>query len=286
MSEWTITGSEGLDLLGKTDTPAGQARAVAIVVHGFKGYMDYGMFPSIAQRLAGEGVIAHRFNLAHSGMTRNTETFEKPELFARDTWRFQVEDVMAVVRAIRAQELLGGGLPLALIGHSRGGATCLLTAGRFADELPELAGIVTINAPDTCCSLSKEQRAKMLSDGFIESPSARTGQALRINASWLRDQLDCPDEHDLLALAGRIRASALVIHGDSDQTVDPRAATNITHALARTDGPVMIPGGDHVLNTPNPWPPGRKPPPQLGEALDQLASFLRKPPPLGDRYKP
>jgi len=278
MSEWVIDGSEGLDLFGQTDPPSGavEARAVAIIVHGFKGYMDYGMFPSIARRLSNEGVIAHRFNLAHSGMTRNTATFERPELFALDTWRHQVEDVMSVVRAVRAGTLDGSGLPLALIGHSRGGVTSLLTAGRYADELRELKAVVTINAPDNCCSMTEAQKDQLLEEGSIESPSARTGQALTIDKRWLQDQLDHPQEHDLPLQVSRIRSRVMVIHGDSDQTVSPVCAMAISSALARTTEPILVPGGDHVLNTPNPWPPEGLPPPQLGEALDWLASFLRE----------
>lgn len=283
MAEWTINGSEGLDLLGKTDLPESKPRAVAIIVHGFKGYMDYGLFPALARRVAHEGVIAHRFNLAHSGMTRSTQTFEKPELFARDTWRFQVQDVMSVVNAIRQKQLEGFGLPIVLIGHSRGGVASLLTAGMHADELRELGGVVTINAPDACDRISDELREQLLNEGSIESPSARTGQSLTIHKAWLQDQLDHPEEHDLLAITARIRARAMVIHGDADQTVEPRAAVSITSALARPTEPIFIPGGDHVLNTPNPWPPDSEPPPQLGEALNWLASFLREIHPLEDR---
>ncbi len=283
MTEWMIQGSEGLDLLGKTDLPSGRAHAAAIIVHGFKGYMDYGMFPALAQHAVSEGVIVHRFNLAHSGMTRNTGTFERPDLFERDTWRHQVEDVMCVVRAIRDGTLAGDGLPLALIGHSRGGVTCLLTAGLHADGLRELRGVMTINAPDSCCRMSDEQRTQLLRDGCLESPSARTGQALTIDKAWLQDQLDHPGEHDLLAIAGRIKTRVMVVHGDSDQTIEPRCAMAIAQALARPTVPAFISGGDHVLNTPNPWPPGGNPPPQLGEALDWLASFLREIPLLADR---
>ena len=62
MTEWTIRGSEELDLLGKTDLPNGQAHAAAILVHGFKGYMDYGMFPALARCAAREGVPWPRTN--------------------------------------------------------------------------------------------------------------------------------------------------------------------------------------------------------------------------------
>ena len=267
---WTIPGSESLEILGETHAPSGPPRAAAVIVHGYKGYKDYGMFPLLAERLARARFVTHRFNLAHSGMTNRTETFERPDLFERDTWRFQAEDIRAVVRAIHAGTLAGQRLPLFLIGHSRGGVSGTLAAAWFADELA-LAGLVTINAPDTCCSLRDADRDTLPRDGFIPTLSARTGQTLRVGRAWLQDQLDHPELHDLLAQAERVRCPALVIQGAADETVPPSAADHLAGALgART---LIIPGATHVLNTPNPTPPDADPSPQLAAALAGIVGF-------------
>lgn len=268
---WTIPGSEGLELLGDTHLPAGPPIAAAVIVHGYKGYKDYGMFPPLAECLARAGVVAHRFNLAHSGMTNAIETFERPDLFERDTWRFQSEDIRAVAHAVRAGDLAGQELPLFLIGHSRGGVACILAAGWFADDLA-LAGIVTINAPASCDSLPDAERDALLRDGFLPTISARTGQTLRVGRAWLQDQLDHPDLHDLLAQAKRVRRPALVIQGDADQTVDPASADRLGAALgARV---LTVPAGNHVLNTPNPAAPDAAPSPQLATAQTAIVEFV------------
>ncbi|MEZ6241880.1 MAG: alpha/beta fold hydrolase [Phycisphaerales bacterium] len=275
MSDWTVTGSEGLPILGDTDSPRAQPVGAALIVHGFKGYKDYGMFPVLGRALADAGVLAHRFNLAHSGMTDQLETFERPDLFERDTWAFQAEDVAHVARAVSAGTLPGRGLPMVLIGHSRGGVTALLAAARRREDLFELSGVVTINAPAETCSLSAEDRRRLLDDGSLESPSARTKQALRVGRAWLQTQLDDPAWHDVLDAAASIDVPMLVIQGDADRTVDPASAGRIA-SRARHARRVMIPGGDHVLNTPNPAPVGGPPSPALAGAIDAIGAFCRE----------
>lgn len=266
---WTIAGSEGLDLPGDTHAPD-DPRAAAIIVHGYKGYKDYGMFPLVAERLARAGVVAHRFNLAHSGMTNDIGTFARPGLFERDTWRFQAEDIAHVAHAIRAGTLAGSGLPLFLIGHSRGGTASVLAAAWFAREL-DLAGLVTINAPDTCCSLPDAERERLLRDGFLPTVSSRTGQTLRVGRAWLQEQLDDPAAHNPLAQAARVRCPALVIHGQADETVPPDAGERLSAALgARL---ARVPAGNHVLNTPNPTPADADPSAALAAALEACVEF-------------
>src|SRR5690606_10531758 len=154
---WQIPGSDDQHLVGDAHLPAAHPSAVAILCDGFLGYNDYGLLPHLASALAQAGILACRFNFSHSGMTRRTATFERPDLFERDTWRKQACDLGAVVDALAAGGLPGtaGPLPpLVLVGHSRGGVTCLLAAaGRFRAGRPPLpAGVITVAAPDTSCS--------------------------------------------------------------------------------------------------------------------------------------
>ena len=90
-----------------------------IVAHGFKGYKDYGMFPRIAAELAGRGFISHRFNFSHSGMTADTETFGRPDLFEKDTLNKQVADLQSVIEGVSCGVLAGQGFPIVIFGHSR-----------------------------------------------------------------------------------------------------------------------------------------------------------------------
>ena len=276
-SPWTIAGAEGEPIIGSCHLPEGVARGVAVIAHGFKGYKDYGMFPAIAARMAAAGLVAHRFNFSHSGMTERIETFERPDLFERDTWSKQVTDLRAVTAAIADGTLEGRGLPLLLFGHSRGGVSVLLTAGRAEAAGDERwttpAGIVTASAPSSCSSLQPEQAELLLAQGWIESPSSRTGQALRVGKGFLTEQQEDPAGHDLLALVARITSPMLIVHGTADPTVPADCARRITAANPRAEL-LLIDGGDHVFNTPNPFAPDARPSRQLVELLTAMAEFV------------
>src|SRR5690606_3449788 len=109
-------------------------------------------------------------------------------------------------------------------------------------------------APDTCNSLSEADAARLLRDGFLDSPSSRTGQTLRIGRAFLQEQLDDPDGHDVLEFVTRVKCPLLIIHGENDATVPLSAARRLAEAAGNKAQLHLLPGGDHVFNTPNPLP--------------------------------
>ncbi len=274
--EWTIPGAEGKPILGNAHLPDGDARGVVIIAHGFKGYKDFGMFPRIAETLAAAGFIAHRFNFSHSGMTGHVETFQRPDLFQRDTWNKQVFDLLAVIVAVSGGALAGAKRPLVLLGHSRGGAACLLTVGRHADDptMPAIAGAISIAAPDTLNPLTAEQQQELLKKGSLESPSSRTGQSLRMGRAFLDEQLRDPVAHDLLSKASRIRCPVLIVHGSADVSVPPTAAARLAERLGDRATARIIEGADHVFNTPNPLREDTPTSPQLAKLLEAVVEFV------------
>ena len=272
-TDWTLQNARGLEILGNTDRPEGdwgEAAACLVLLHGFKGYKDSGFIPVLGRALAEAGVLVHRFNFSCSGMTNEIDTFARADLFALDTWNRQVEDVDCVFDAIKSGDVDGKGLPLFLCGHSRGGGTALLVAGREAR--PGLAGVVTINGVASCNSLSGDAQKAMLDVGYVVSAIARTGQELRIDAGWLREQIDDEEAHDVLGMCTSIKNPMLILHGSDDQAVDIGGG----EAIARAVGADLkvIAGGNHVLNMANPAPIEAGISPQLGEVIGLIQSFV------------
>ena len=285
---WQITGSENLPLFGNTHLPCDTEtpRAAIIMTHGFLGYKDYGLFPFLAQSLADNGFICHRYNLAHSGMTNNIESFEHPDLFEKDTWNHQVSDINAVIAAVQSGKIAGEGLPLILWGHSRGGVSSLLTLGRHFlhhtntnssdDSTSHPAGLITVSAPSATTRISTEIREQIKAQGYLEVTSGRTGQTMRINRNWLDEIEADPDHHDVLKMASHIQCPVLAIHGEEDPTVDSQSASEIAQAVKRGGAPAsyhLIPGANHVFNTTNPMPQGSEPSTQLQELIKSCIEF-------------
>jgi len=269
-TDWTLTNSQGLDIIGTTDHPDTDPTACLVLLHGFKGYKDYGFIPVLASALSSAGILVHRINFSTSGMTNDVETFARPDLFALDTWNRQVEDVRCTFGAIQSGEIEGHGLPLFLAGHSRGGGTALLTAGRTPQ--PKLSGLITINSVDACNRLTKEAQLDLIDAGSSITESARTGQILKIHSAWLQEQLDAPDAHDVLSLCTTLKCPTLILHGSDDQAVDIEAGHNISKALRNNLH--IIARANHVLNTANPAPKGVNHSPQLREVIELIGSFV------------
>jgi len=287
---WEIVGSSGRAILGDAHHPraeeSGPTRAAVLIGHGFKGYKDYGFLPVLAAHIAGAlPIVAHRFNFAHSGMTRNIERFERPDLFEQDTYNRQCEDWAILLDAATEGRLPGApaGCPVALIGHSRGGVSALLITGRgFRDagagERPAAArpdAVVALATPATTDRFSEEDRAALLREGRLPVVSSRTGQTLCVGNRFLEEQIEAPGEHDLRALCAHIRCPTLLAHGRADPTVPFEDAERLRQALPNASL-LEIEGGDHVFNTPNPADPRDEPSPQLRTLLDAVTTFLRE----------
>ena len=267
ISHWNIEGSHGEPIYGTTHKSSVEPRGVILMAHGFKGYKDYGMFPWLAAQLSNEGFIVHRFNFSHSGMLDNDGPFERLELFEHATWNTQVEDLKKL-----EHEFSQPNLPLTLFGHSRGGVATLLAVGRGEVSANR---IIALSSPSCCISMSKEDQQKLLDAGRIESPSGRTGQMLHIGKCFLEEQLESPKRHDLLTLSAGITVPCLLIHGENDPTVSVSAAVTLSETIPNSIL-IRIPGGDHVFNTPNPFPIGGKPSTQLNNVWNSISTWLKQ----------
>jgi uncharacterized protein len=255
---WSIPGADAQPILVSTGVEPASAppKCVVLLAHGFKGYKDYGFIPVLGHRLVHAlPTVVHRFNFSHSGMTDDIATFANPDLFEHDTWNKQVFDLDTLIEAVSDGKAPStpAGLPIVLVGHSRGGVSCLLCAGRrFRDEKePTPSAVVTLSAPENTSNLSPQTIAQLREQGYLASPSSRTGQELRVGRAWFDEQEASPADHDVLALAGHIRCPVLTLHGQEDQTVDTACASHIAAACPQGES-VLIPSGDHVYCATNP----------------------------------
>lgn len=276
VTSWTISGADDQPIVGNAHLPADSPRGSVIISHGFKGYKDYGFVPYLARQIAAAGFIAHRYNFSHSGMTDNFATFEKPQLFERDTWGKQITDLLAVNSAIADNTLPGAGLPCTWFGHSRGGVTTILAAAKAYDEnLPALPhAIIPASSPDTSCRLDVEQRDLMRKLGHLSSPSARTGQNLRIGLPWLDEIEANPDAFDPTIAIARVLCPSLIIHGSADATIPPEAAQRLAQAAGDRARCEIIDGGSHTFDCPNPLDDDAAAPPQTQRLAQLVTTFL------------
>jgi pimeloyl-ACP methyl ester carboxylesterase len=240
--EFTIDSSEGLPIRGNLDVPQ-HPRALVVVVHGFKGFKDWGFFPWLGEALCRERFAVCRFNMSRSGIGENPEAFDRLDLFADDTYSTQVADLRAVIAHVHEQFRL----PVFLLGHSRGGGVALLGAR----DVPLLRGVITWSAIARVDRWDEATKAEWRRDGGRDFLNARTQQNMRVSTRILDDYEANRERLDILAAAGTLDVPLLVIHGARDESVPVAESGEI--ATRHTDSAhIIIARAGHTYNAIHP----------------------------------
>ena len=226
------------------------ARPAVVIVHGFKGFKDWGMLPPFAERLARAGFTAVSCNMSGSGVD-DGGVMCHAERFAHATYSAELADVAGVVDALAAGQL-GVVAPSAigLVGHSRGGGMAVLHAA--ADirirALVTWAAIATVERWDA--PTTEEWRRR----GGLDIVNARTGDRVLLTP----DVLDDIERHrarlDIAAAAARVAVPWLIAHGGADEAVPAGEARALADASARpTTELLLIPDAGHTFGAVHPW---------------------------------
>ena len=265
----------GKVLHGIVDLPEQSGpRPTVVICHGFKGFMEWGFFPYLAQLLAERGLVAIRFNFTGSGMEPGDELVTKPLAFKNATFSQDLAELQSLLEAV-SNDLLPDRIDparLGLFGHSRGGGTALLAASREPWR-SRLEALVTWAGVSTFDRLNEAEKEYWREKGEVPVVNARTGQELMIDVHVLRDlETHGPALVPVGAAANR-EAPWLIVHGDDDETVPVDEA----RLLAKEAGPpselLVIEGGNHTFGAQHPF---AGPTPQLIEALNGTQRWFRK----------
>ncbi len=240
---FTIPSDEGLPIRGDLETPE-RVRSLAIVIHGFKGFKDWGFFPWLSQRLMEHRIAVCRFNMSRSGIGEDPETFERLDLFADDTYSTQVADLRAVVSHAQAQF---PGVPTFLFGHSRGGAIALLGAA----AVPDLCGVVAWSPISSADRWDDTTKRVWRARGFVDNINTRTKQNMRMSTAILDDYEANAERLDILRAAEALAVPLLVVHGGRDESVRPEEGQQIA-ARARDGSVTVLHRASHTYNAIHP----------------------------------
>jgi uncharacterized protein len=268
LTKHSLPGSLGEILIDVRAGGRASNRPAVLVLHGFKGFKDWGMFPPFSQRLAQAGLIAASPNLSGSGVDDEGD-FSLPERFGHNTFSAELEDVRRVIDALMAGQL---GVPapstLGLVGHSRGGGIAILQAARD----PRVRALVTWAAISSVERWPAPQRSSWRAAGRTDIQNTRTGQVLPLYTDVLDDIEQHASALDIEAAGRRLQVPWLVIHGTKDESVPFTEAERLKAASARPDTRLLpIEGGGHTFGAVHPW---RSTTPELAIVFDATLAWL------------
>lgn len=251
LTKHTLPGTLG-DILvdvraGGRSTP----RPAVVVLHGFKGFKDWGMFPPFSERLARAGVTAVTPNLSGSGVD-DAGRFSLADRFSRNTFSAELQDLARTVDALAAGEL-GVAAPsgIGIVGHSRGGGIAVLQAARD----PRIRALVTWAAVSSVERWPPAEQRAWRAAGTKEIVNARTGERLPLSTDVLDDiERHAGDSLDILGAAARVTVPWLIVHGDADEAVSLLEAEALSGAGPRdTTVLLIVEGAGHTFGAAHPW---------------------------------
>ncbi|MDZ4673604.1 MAG: alpha/beta fold hydrolase [Gemmatimonadota bacterium] len=211
----TLPGALGEILLDIRTGDRRSDRPAVLILPGFKGFKDFGPFPSLGERLARAGFTSVAISVSGCGVDRDGE-FTLLNRFARNTISAELADLHTVLGALDAGQL---GVPrptsIGLVGHSRGGGVGLIMAG----QAPRISALATWAAVGRMDRWTPEQVADWRRAGVTMVVNSRTGQELPLHTDLLDDAELHADAFNLAAIAARLNTPWLLAHGTVDETV-------------------------------------------------------------------
>ncbi|MEQ1895549.1 MAG: alpha/beta fold hydrolase [Planctomycetota bacterium] len=257
---------------GRVAWPSGAERPLACVLllHGFKGFMDWGFYPELTRRLVARDLVVVRINFSGSGHGADPELFTEPEAFYRNSPSRELAD-LARVRAALAGELRLPWLDLtrvALLGHSLGGGVALVHAAQRGD----CRAVVGWAAVSDFRRFAPEVVELWRRQGYVEIPNLRTREIHRLGLDWLHDVERNVAELDIHAACARLDAPTLLVQGSEDEAVRPSEAESLLAAFTPGRARLArIPGANHTFQAVHPL---QGVPATLEHALRVTTDFL------------
>lgn len=232
---------------------------LVILCHGFKGFREWGFWPCFAERLAASGFAALRIDFSHNGVRERD--YDRLDLFERDTWTRHQQDLAAVLASLYDTDPTR---PIALVGHSRGGADALFAAERE----PRVAAVVAIAPVSYTRPDWPEVETTLERMGHYPVENTRTKQWMPVGREFFADA----PLHDPVAAARRLAPRPLlVIHGDADTSVPLENGRRLVDAHGAAEL-VVIEGANHAFGATHPF---RGPSPELRVVFEKTVDFLR-----------
>ncbi|MES2766542.1 MAG: alpha/beta hydrolase [Bacteroidota bacterium] len=251
----------------------GILKPAVVVLHGFKGFKDWGFSPAVCEQLAFKNAIVVNFNFSLNGVDIGEKDMSNNDTFSRNTISREIEDAKTVLKAFKNGELApesncfkNWNGEIFLMGHSRGGGVAILTAAQSED----ISKLVVWKSVSTFDRYTERQKKAWRERGFIEMENARTKQMFTMNVSYLDDIEQNAKKLDVLKNFTLLKMPVKIIHGEQDVTVNVREAQKLATANQNSILKI-IPKTGHTFGAVHPFEGAS---PALLQAINETCEFF------------
>ncbi|MFB9330356.1 alpha/beta hydrolase family protein [Paenibacillus aurantiacus] len=238
----------GLFLNGEIKAIEGQKDLpVVVVAHGFRGFKEWGFWPHVTDVLAEQGfyTVVFDFSRIDAAATKQPEAV----IAQARTLSRELEDLETILTLVREQRLpqsdSADPTRIGLLGHSRGGASSIITAAERAD----IGAVAAWNPPSD-----------------LTPPAGASAEPyIAADIEQNANRFDIPYK------LAYLKRPALIVQGSADGE-----RILLGHEALRLAAPghtfVQVQGGDHTFGVQHPFA-GQTP--FLDEAISVTTGFLR-----------
>lgn len=228
---------------------------IVILLHGFKGFKDWGFLPCLAEKLALAGNIVINFDFSRNGIIDREKLIYNPEIFASNLISIEIDDTLTIINAINQNQIpeldLGNiwNREIYLAGFSRGGGIAILISNLTKiDKLALLAPISTFNRYTTRQIENWEKSGKLIFKNSL------TNQKLHINYSYIEEILENEGKYDLIHSISQLKMPILIVHGTADLTVNVKESKMLFEAInSEPKKLILIENAGHTFNAKHPY---------------------------------
>jgi pimeloyl-ACP methyl ester carboxylesterase len=263
MENFEIEGSGGCPL--RIRHYPGKGSELLIIVHGFKGFADWGFFPYMAEKFSSFLPQVLLFDFSHNGVFETPGEFTRLDLFEKNTYGREIFDLSTVIDWGRKKF---SPTKIFLLGHSRGGGISILTA-----EKMKVQGVITLASVDRVLRFDAATLKIWKETGRLIMKNSRTGQEMPMALDILKEVEENPDQFDILKHAARLKIPCLHFHAKDDMAVDASALENL---VAQTGGEkVLFSSGGHTFGVRHPFEGTTE---ELDQILKKSCAFIAENP--------
>ncbi len=240
---------------------------LVIIIHGFKGFKDWGFFPFLSAELNKKRISTLQINFSHNGVGKNLFNFDQLDKFKDNSFSqeaYEIEQIFNYIVQDPDNTFQNVDKKrISLLGHSRGAYSTIVAGSRVTIEKAiTLAGISSL--PD----ISPEQEAKWREDGQHLIENSRTNQMMPLGLNLLEDILSKKEFFN--QSMKNFSKPLLIIHGDKDPTVPLESALKLNKTV-KGSTLETIENANHVFNVRHPF---KNSSPELDRAIKRVISFL------------
>lgn len=231
----------------------GFPKPLVILVHGFKGFKDWGPWPLLAEKFAVEGFCLCKLNFSFNGVRpENLNELTDPEAFGYNNFSKELEDMDRLIAYLTEnnKDFQIDIDQIYQIGHSRGGGISIIKASEDK-RIKKLSTWASVH--DFSSFFSAAELTYWKTHGVIQVKNSRTGEAYPMYYQFVEDFLKNEERFVIENAIGKIDQPMLIIHGTNDETVNINAAFQLhewkpdakLHVIERASHTL---GGTHPFN--------------------------------------